>query len=313
MIKQPTIKQLEALYWTGQLGSFQAAADHLCTSQSAISKRLAELENTFHVQLVDPTQRRARLNEQGRRLKGAAEEVLMASQRMMSAMQEDAAIKSVLRLGVSELVAVTWLPLLLDKITRQFPKSTVELDVAPGGTIIEKLKAGELHLAIVAGPWWDASLQSVEVKDVEYAWMASPRLAVPARVLSVKEMAQYPMLVHARHGIVSQLLAQWQRKVGMPLKRVFTANSLMVMVQMTIGGLGISCLPKAYVANHVAEGRLMQVRTKPRLPRAKYFAVYRNVTDSPFVAKILPLVATVCDFTHNSTVANSTTTLQDLR
>ena len=35
-----TFKQLEALYWIGTLGSFEAAAQHLETTQSAISKRI---------------------------------------------------------------------------------------------------------------------------------------------------------------------------------------------------------------------------------------------------------------------------------
>ena len=57
---KPTIKQLEALYWAGKLGSFQAAAAHLHTSQSAIAKRIAELREIFQVRLIDPAYRHAK-------------------------------------------------------------------------------------------------------------------------------------------------------------------------------------------------------------------------------------------------------------
>ena len=42
-----TFKQLEAIYWIANLGSFAAAADKLCTSQSAVSKRVQELETAL--------------------------------------------------------------------------------------------------------------------------------------------------------------------------------------------------------------------------------------------------------------------------
>lgn len=38
-----TFKQMEAVYWIVQLGSFEAAAAKLNASQSAISKRVLEL------------------------------------------------------------------------------------------------------------------------------------------------------------------------------------------------------------------------------------------------------------------------------
>ena len=39
-----TFKQLEALYWIARLGGFAQAANQLHTSQSAVSKRVHELE-----------------------------------------------------------------------------------------------------------------------------------------------------------------------------------------------------------------------------------------------------------------------------
>ena len=59
------IKQLEALYWAGRLGSFQAAANRLHTTQSAISKRIAELEEALGRQLFDRSRRNAQLTPAG--------------------------------------------------------------------------------------------------------------------------------------------------------------------------------------------------------------------------------------------------------
>lgn len=63
-----TFKQIDALYWIAELGSFEAAANKLNMSQSAISKRIQELEETFDVQVFDRSKRNARLTEKGAEL-----------------------------------------------------------------------------------------------------------------------------------------------------------------------------------------------------------------------------------------------------
>jgi molybdenum-dependent DNA-binding transcriptional regulator ModE len=130
---KPTIKQLEALYWAGKLGSFQAAAAHLHTSQSAIAKRIAELREIFQVRLIDPAYRHAKLTDHGQRLLAAAEEVLHANERLMERMGYPFGFTGVLRLGVSELVAVTWLPRLIQEVKLQHPQAVIELEVGAGG------------------------------------------------------------------------------------------------------------------------------------------------------------------------------------
>jgi len=47
-----TLKQLEALVWVADLGSFRKAAQQLNTTQPNISSRIAGLENTLGVVLM---------------------------------------------------------------------------------------------------------------------------------------------------------------------------------------------------------------------------------------------------------------------
>ena len=55
------LRQLLALHWIERLGTFERAAEHLNTTQSAISKRIQELEASTGLQLFDRSQRGARL------------------------------------------------------------------------------------------------------------------------------------------------------------------------------------------------------------------------------------------------------------
>lgn len=60
-----TFKQLEALFWIVQAGGFSQAAVRLHTTQSAVSKRVHELEEMFETPLFDRTQRSAKLTAKG--------------------------------------------------------------------------------------------------------------------------------------------------------------------------------------------------------------------------------------------------------
>src|SRR3546814_12631871 len=56
-----TLKQLEAFNWIAKLGTFERAAAKLNTTQSAISKRIQELEASIGLPLLDRSHRGARL------------------------------------------------------------------------------------------------------------------------------------------------------------------------------------------------------------------------------------------------------------
>ena len=78
-----TFKQLEAIYWVTQLGGFSQAAAKLHTTQSAISKRVQELEALFATPLFDRTQRTSRLTEKGEEMYVVAKRLLEAATRGM--------------------------------------------------------------------------------------------------------------------------------------------------------------------------------------------------------------------------------------
>jgi len=71
-----TLKQLEAIYWIVELGSFEAASVKLNMSQSAISKRIQELEEALDVPIFDRSKRNARLTEKDEELYEGAVEML---------------------------------------------------------------------------------------------------------------------------------------------------------------------------------------------------------------------------------------------
>src|SRR6478752_3008396 len=123
-----TFKQLEALYWIARLGGFAQAASHLHTSQSAISKRVRELEQLFDTELFDRSLRTARLTEKGEEMFVLASKLLEQRDAAVEQFGKPGVLERRIRLGVTELSAMTWLPRLIGVIQQHYPKVILEPD-----------------------------------------------------------------------------------------------------------------------------------------------------------------------------------------
>src|SRR5687768_14933338 len=105
-----TIKQIEALRWIVELGTFDRAAKRLNTTQSAISKRIQELEVAVGFPIFDRPQRGAKLTDKGEQLLAMGYSILDIHERMLSLRVGGETSPRRLRLGVTELSTLTWFP-----------------------------------------------------------------------------------------------------------------------------------------------------------------------------------------------------------
>ncbi len=171
-----TFKQLEALFWIAQLGGFGPAAHKLNTSQSAVSKRVHELERLFDTELFDRSLRTARLTEKGEEMFLLAKKLLQQRDAAVEQFGKPEVIERRVRIGVTELTAMTWLPRLVGLIQQHYPKVTIEPDVDDSLSLRDKLLADELDLIMVPDAFADARIPGKAIGKVDSAWMCKPGL-----------------------------------------------------------------------------------------------------------------------------------------
>src|SRR5262249_19451189 len=192
------LKQLETFFWAAKLGSFSAAADRLNATQSTVSMRIQDLERDFGLTLFDRAQRTARVTDQGRAFLRYAEEVLRLASEMREQLADGATMPGVLRIGVVEMVSVTWLPRFVKAIHQRYPKIAIDIDEALTQDLVEDLNHGNLDLILAAGRVPGYSFSPVSLGLVEFAWMASPSLGVPDKKLTPRELQDWPVIALSR-------------------------------------------------------------------------------------------------------------------
>lgn len=251
------LKQLEALIWVADLGSFRKAAQHLNTSQPNISARIAALESSLDVVLMHRDSGTIRLTDKGQEILHAARQVLRDAERLVEIANRRDLIDDRLRLGVTELVACTWLHSYLRAIKQTYPGIVVELTVDLSRNLDKELGSGALDLTIQTAPFGVAASGVVELGVFEYVWVGTAnKLSDLPETPGLQHLLPLTILTHARHTQAYNELIQWAEANSLPTARIVPSNSMASCVQMAADGLGIALLPRALVDRELAAGDL---------------------------------------------------------
>jgi DNA-binding transcriptional LysR family regulator len=272
-LNTPDLRQLATFVAVAQAGSFSAAATQLNTTQPAVSNRIRELENALGVLLLERTTRSCHLTAKGRRLLGYAERVFALTSELRSDISQVADISGLVRIGIPEPIALTWLPTLLMELARRAPLLDVEVEVGLSTALLPKLHTMDLDLACIAGPARLAGIVSHPVGQLELAWLASPQLQLPDTPLTPEIMSGQNFLLHvgSRHW---PPIEKWFRDAGCSPKRVLRCNSIPALTALAAAGLGLGVFPLSAASKEIATGQLRVVSSAAALPANPFVVAY---------------------------------------
>ena len=277
-----TLKQLEAFVWIADLGSFRAAAERLNTTQPNISARIAALEGTLNVTLMERDAGSVRLTARGRDLLDHARAVLREGEALITASGAVGLFDGTLRLGVTEMIVHSWLRDFLRAFRARFPKISVELTVDMSAKLEEELAGHRIDLALQNGPFSRVATGTAPLGLYPLVWVAAPALELEGR-LTPGDLAAHPVLTHARGTRQYAQVAEHFRAEGQAVRLVPSSN-LAAGMQMAVQGMGVAALPAAMVARELAGGDLVRL-DYGWVPEALDFAARYDARTAPgFVA-----------------------------
>jgi DNA-binding transcriptional LysR family regulator len=292
-----TFKQLEAIYWVVEAGGFAPAASKLHTTQSAISKRIRELENLFEIELLERGHRAVRLTEKGETMFILAQRLLEQRKMAVDQIGRPESCSGRLRLGITALAAMTWLPKFCGRLQSDYPNVMFEPTVKSGLDLKCDLLAEYLDLIIIPDAFRDARLASIPVGNVRFSWMCKPGIMKKNKV-TIAELASQQLLVQGNQSGTGLIYEEWFRKIGLSPRSSIIGNNLLAMVGMTVAGLGVSYLPKDCLKGIIGPELLEEVKSTPPLPEITYVAMHLWEKKSLLVSSIMTLVQECCDFSR---------------
>ncbi|WP_298914834.1 LysR family transcriptional regulator [uncultured Roseobacter sp.] len=295
-----SLKQLEALVWVADLGSFRRAAQQLNTTQPNVSARIAGLERTLNIVLMHRDAGSVRLTDKGAEILEVARRVLHEAEILTEVAARADLVEGRLRLGVTELVAATWLHQYLRDLKEAYPSLTVELTVDLSRQLDTSLGERALDLTIQNAPFTSNVRGNVVIGDYPYVWAAARGLArALAGVNCVSELTGHSLLTHARHTQSYNELADHARSLGIQTSCFVPSSSLTSCMQMAADGLGVALLPRIMVERGAVADKLMALENL-WLPSALHFAARYRHQSARHIAKAAIIAAqTAQAFSHH--------------
>jgi len=243
-----TLKQLEALIWVADLGSFRKAAAHLNTTQPNISSRIAGLEKTLGLSLMQRDTGSVRLTPKGAEIVTQARVVLQNADALLNIAGRPDLHTDRIRLGVTELVAYTWLREFMRRVSDAYPNVSIELTVDLSRNLDKELASNTLDLAIQTAPFSVETTGEIALGAYPFTWVAAPDIAAKPIDLSAQ-----PILTLAR-GTVAH--SELRERLG-DRANIVPSNALMSSLHMVLDGMGIAVLPQIMAHEHIASGALV--------------------------------------------------------
>jgi len=268
------LRFVEAFYWVVQLKSVSRAAEKLFITQSAMSSRIAALEDELGVLLLDRRDKQFRLTVAGMRFFSHSQR-LLALQREIRGEMGAGARKVSLRIGVIESVLHSWLLEWVQHTRKADPDFELELSVETTPVLVDQVKRGALDLAFAALPSSGESLRSRELPAMEMAFVGHKDIHRKRRY-TLAELAAYDMLTFQRGSQPHVALIDLFRELGVEPPRIHTISSISAMVQLVEGGFGVATLPLAAVQRLSDRLPLKPLTCDTPLPPLPVHASYRE-------------------------------------
>jgi LysR family hydrogen peroxide-inducible transcriptional activator len=237
------LRQLSALIAVAEGGSISAAARSLHTVQSNISSHLARLERELGVSLFDRTG--GFLTEEGQAVVRRARRVqgeLDALDADVAALRDE--VTGTVRLGCIGTSARWLVPLVLEAVTAAHPKVHVIVVDATTNSLVPRLLADELDLAVVNLPVTHPELSTEPLFDEDRILIAPTDHPLAERDrIAFTDLADHPLLLEPSGTAFRDELDREAASAGIELHAKAEVDGLRLIATLAFQGFGAAITP----------------------------------------------------------------------
>lgn len=257
-----TLTDLKYIVALARERHFGRAADKCFVSQPTLSVAVKKLEDELGVILFERSPQEVRVTPTGERIVAQAEKVLAETAQLTEiAAAGKNPLAGPLRLGVIYTIGPWLLPRLVPILHEWAPAMPLLLEENYTHRLLEKLKAAELDVAILALPVDEPGLVAQAVYDenfcalvpVSHPW-AKLKAVDPAGLLD------QPLLMLGRGNCFRDQVLDLCARAGQGGPRVLEGSSLETIRHMVASGVGITVMPATAVDGIAKNDPLLRVR-----------------------------------------------------
>ncbi|MFT4570161.1 MAG: DNA-binding transcriptional LysR family regulator [Hyphomicrobiaceae bacterium] len=269
------------------------AASHLCISQPAVSKQLAEFEATLGITLFDRLPRGMRLTGAGEQLAQHARRLLACEAAAETAMEELRGLTAgSLTVGASTTIGSYLVPALFRRYSEAHPHIRLDLEIANTAVIQSAVRDDRLDFGLTEG-FVSSDQLDVEVfaHDRMVAIVAPDHPARTGEPLTAKQLCELPLLVREQGSGTRDVIEAALSKKGLHPKPRMALGSTEALKNAVGAGMGVAIVSGLTVEFELATSRLAELPIADlRIERALHLLQLRGKQPSPAASAFLELL-----------------------
>ena len=272
---------LQTFYEVVKCGSFSKAADILCVTQSAVSRRIKLLEEKYDCLLIDRSGSVLKPTEEGRIMYEKASEILELEKALMMQIRKPDELHT-LTFACTRPFGSAYLPAILKRYMEKFEgKTDVNLNFEMPPIALQGLRDGTFDLIVLEH--WDAidfePFTALRIGTDDMVFVSSPSLDLETPEVAVDDLIRHRLYRRKEDCCSGKLLACNMTKIGRDPKEfdnIFLYDDIHVIIDSVLAGEGIAFISRSLVHKQLDEGKLREHRVPGFIHERRRTLAYRQ-------------------------------------
>lgn len=227
--------------------SLTKAAQTLCLTQSAVSRRIQHLEETLGEALFDRSTRPPSPTAIGRRVYEKAVALLQDAELLLNIPQENATPSGRFRVGLTQIVADAVVFELVTRMREQLPGLELQIVTDWSSELEQQMLLGELDAATLMLPAANsppASLQAQLITTLDILVVQSKHTPLVPAAATINDLAAFEWVLNPKGCGYRAALEAAMGGRGHTLKLAVDTQGAAMQMRMVAGGLGLGLIPE---------------------------------------------------------------------
>ena len=239
-----TLKQIDYALAVSKTLHLKRAAEACFVSPSTLSNAITEMEKSLGFQVFERDNKKVFVTSLGEELLQKAQSIqLQVCDIKKLAENQAEPLGSLVSIGIIPTISPYLLPIVLPPIKKNFPSLALKIEEGQSSIIVEKVKSGELDMAILALPYDIDGLIALRFWEEDFYWIAhhenkhAGKKEIRAAQLEHSEL----MLLEDGHCLKDHILDACS--ISYESKHIVKASSLVTLIQLVQGNMGSTLVP----------------------------------------------------------------------
>ncbi len=263
-------RRLQVFHAVAKHGSFTRAAEHLFMTQPAVTFQIKQLEEHYNTRLLERGHGKVGLTPAGEIVFAYAERILGLSDELEARVSElTDELAGNLNIGTSTTIAAYWLPRLLERFKRRYPRVTPRVVVGNSQLTEDRVAARDLDVGLIEIVTDQPGIERRSAARDQLLVICHPAHPLArASCLKAQDLVGHAFITRDPGNAIRDLAEEFFAAAGVGLEELTVCaelGSLATVKHLAAEGIGFAIASSAAIQRDIREGRLVAVPLDPPL------------------------------------------------